>query len=235
MDYSLDDEGVKEHWDSPIYADHWHFPQFKKTLIPYMIASNCDEVHLFLNGKQFFIPRPSECKNGIITGFLPWQPGTVTVIGYQNGKEACRHEVVTPGMAVALAFDQKYDQENDQKSNLENGLENDQEECVSTVKLGVPEKKQHLLLTVRAVDENGNPCFRESGKVHFAVEGAAKIVGVDNGDICSNEPYQEDSVHLYHGCASVMLELYGKPGRVSVRAFGNGLRQAQAVVIVCEK
>ena len=53
MDYSLDDEGVKEHWDSPIYADHWHFPQFRKTLIPYMIASNCDEVHLFLNGSSF--------------------------------------------------------------------------------------------------------------------------------------------------------------------------------------
>lgn len=219
MDYSLDDEGVKEHWDSPIYADHWHFPQFRKTLIPYMIASNCDEVHLFLNGKQFFIPRPSECKNGIITGFLPWQPGTVTVVGYQNGKEACRHEVVTPGMAVALAFDQ----------------ECDHKECVSTVNLGIPEKKQHLLLTVRAVDENGNSCFRESGKVHFAVEGAAKIVGVDNGDICSNEPYQEDSVHLYHGCASVMLELYCKPGRVSVHAFGDGLRQAQTIIEVCEK
>lgn len=219
MDYSLDDEGVKEHWDSPIYADQWHFPQFRKTLIPYMIASNCDEVHLFLNGKQFFIPRPSECKNGIITGFLPWQPGTVTVVGYQNGKEACRHEVVTPGMAVALAFDQ----------------ECDHKECVSTVNLGIPEKKQHLLLTVRAVDENGNSCFRESGKVHFAVEGAAKIVGVDNGDICSNEPYQEDSVHLYHGCASVMLELYCKPGRVSVHAFGDGLRQAQTIIEVCEK
>lgn len=219
MDYSLDDEGVKEHWDSPIYADHWHFPQFRKTLIPYMIASNCDEVHLFLNGKQFLIPRPSECKNGIITGFLPWQPGTVTVVGYQNGKEACRHEVVTPGMAVALAFDQ----------------ECDHKECVSTVNLGIPEKKQHLLLTVRAVDENGNSCFRESGKVHFAVEGAAKIVGVDNGDICSNEPYQEDSVHLYHGCASVMLELYCKPGRVSVHAFGDGLRQAQTIIEVCEK
>ena len=219
MDYSLFDEGVKEHWDSPIYADHWHFPQFRKTLIPYMIASNCDEVHLFLNGKQFFIPRPSECKNGIITGFLPWQPGNVTAIGYKDGKEVCRHEVVTPGMAVALAFDQ----------------ECDHKECVSTVNLGIPEKKQHLLLTVRAVDENGNSCFRESGKVHFAVEGAAKIVGVDNGDICSNEPYHEDSVHLYHGCASVMLELYCKPGRVSVHAFGDGLRQAQTIIEVCEK
>lgn len=233
MDYSLDDEGVKEHWDSPIYADHWHFPQFRKTLIPYMIASNCDEVHLFLNGKQFFIPRPSECKNGIITGFLPWQPGTVTVIGYQNGKEVCRHEIVTPGMAVALSFDQDNDQE---KNNYyKNDQEKNQEKRVGAVKLGELEKKHNLLLTVRAVDENGNPCFRESAKVHFAVEGAAKIVGVDNGDICCNEPYQEESIHLYHGCASVIVELDGKPGRVCVCAFGNGLRQAQAVVEVFEK
>lgn len=233
MDYSLDDEGVKEHWDSPIYADHWHFPQFRKTLIPYMIASNCDEVHLFLNGKQFFIPRPSECKNGIITGFLPWLPGTVIAIGYRDGKEVCRHEVVTPGMAVALAFDQENDQKNNLNNDQKSDLENNQGKRVNTVTLGAPEKKQHLLLTVRAVDENKNPCFRESGKVHFAVEGAAKIVGVDNGDICRNESYQEDSVHLYHGCASVMLEIEGKPRRVCVRAFGNGLRQAQTVVTVC--
>ena len=210
MDYSLFDEGVKEHWDSPIYADHWCFPQFNKTLIPYMIASNCDEVHLFLNGKQFFIPRPSECKNGIITGFLPWQPGKVTVIGYQNGIEVCRQETITPKMAVALAFDKEF----------------------TVVKLGDPEKKQHLLLTVRAVDEERISCFRESAKVRFAVEGKARLVGADNGDICSNEPYQENSVHLYHGCASVMLEFDGKPGRVSVRAFGNGLRQAQTVITV---
>lgn len=212
MDYSLFDEGVKEHWDSPIYADHWQFPQFHKTLIPYIITSNCDEVHLYLNGKQFFVPRPSECKNGIITGFLPWQPGKVTVIGYQNGNEVCRHETITPGMAVALKFDKEF----------------------TTVKLGSPEKKQHLLLTVRAVDEEQIPCFRESAKVRFAVEGEARLVGVDNGDICANESYQEDSIHLYHGCASVMLELTGKPGRISVHAFGDGLHLAQSVVTVCE-
>lgn len=115
-------------------------------------------------------------------------------------------------MAVALAFDKEF----------------------TTVKLGNPEKKQHLLLTVRAVDEEQIPCFRESAKVRFVVEGEARLVGVDNGDICTNESYQEDSIHLYHGCASVMLELTGKPGRISVHAFGDGLHLAQAVVTVCE-
>ena len=63
MHYSYD-ERRKEHWtvqSMQIIA----FPTIQeRLLIPYMIVSNCDEVHLFLNGKQFFILRPSECKNG---------------------------------------------------------------------------------------------------------------------------------------------------------------------------
>lgn len=58
MDYSLEDEGVKEHWDIPMYAEHWHFPQIHRAVIPYMIASNCEEVKLFLNEKEFYLPKP---------------------------------------------------------------------------------------------------------------------------------------------------------------------------------
>ena len=53
MDYSLADEGIKEHWDMPAYADHWQFSRFHKCLIPYSIVSNCEEVALYLNGKRF--------------------------------------------------------------------------------------------------------------------------------------------------------------------------------------
>ena len=72
----------------PPYAEHWHFPQYRRRVIPYMIASNCEEVRLFLNGKQFYVPRPDTCPDRLITGYLPWQPGTVEVVGYRNGKKS---------------------------------------------------------------------------------------------------------------------------------------------------
>lgn len=215
MDYSLWDEGVKEHWDSPIYADHWHFPQFGRTVIPYMIATNCEEAALYLNGKRFYVPGPLECRNRVITGFLPWQPGTVEAVGYRGGKEVCRHVTQTPGPAVALSFDFKV-----------------REICCNTAD-SREEAPYHMLVTVRAVDCAGNPCFRESGRVRFRAEGPVAVLAVDNGDICSNEPYGQDTVHLYHGCASVMLELAGETGRVSVWADGEGLRSAGAVILVC--
>lgn len=207
MDYSLSDEGVKEHWDIPIYVDHWHFPQFHKTLIPYMIASNCDEVALYLNGKRFHVPAPAQCPNRVITGFLPWQPGVVKAVGYKNGEEVCTHEIRTPGPAVQLSFDQET--------------------------VHVPAKAGYeLLLSVHAKDEEGNPYFRESAKVRFCVEGPAEIVGVDAGDLMSNEPYGDDSIHMYHGCASVVIRLDGTPGRVAVSAYADGMRSARVVVCV---
>jgi beta-galactosidase len=84
VDYSLQDEGVKEHWDAPRYASHWDFPQFNKALIPYMIATNCEEVTIELNGKQFYVKKTSSYPNRMIIGYLPYIPGTVTWANERN-------------------------------------------------------------------------------------------------------------------------------------------------------
>lgn len=207
MDYSLRDEGVKDHWDIPRYADHWCFPQFQSGVIPYMIASNCEEVQLYVNDSRIYIPKPSECPDRLICGFLPWIPGKVTAIGICGGKEVCRYELVTPGPAVKLKFDR------------------------DSVKAEAEQGKQ-FLMTVRAVDAEEKPCFRESSLVRFRVEGNIRILAVDNGDLMSSEPYHENFIHLYHGCASVMLELSGTPGRMSVYADGDGMESAYAVITV---
>ena len=223
MDYSLVDEGVKEHWDMPIYVDHWEFPQFRKTLIPYMVATNCEEVAVYLNGKHFHLPKPENCPNGVITGFLPWQAGTLKVVGMNGGKEVCCHELKTPGPAVGLQFD---------RSLVEVQSENSGGSEATATGIMSVQAGYRMLLTVRAVDLEKNLCFRESGKVRFRVEGPAKLFAVDNGDITTNEPFDDDFVHLFRGQASVMIELTGEAGRVKVSAYGDGLRCGESVIVV---
>ena len=87
MDYSLPDEGVKEHWDYPRYVTHWEFPQFSKTVIPYMIATNCEQVEIHVNEKEFLLKPTAEYPNRMITGYLPYLPGEVVVIGKNDGVE----------------------------------------------------------------------------------------------------------------------------------------------------
>ena len=210
MDYSLADEMVKEHWDTPCFADHWYFPQFHKALIPYIIATNCEEARLYLNGKRYYLENPSECKNNIIKGFLPYQPGNVEVIGYRNGQEVCRHSVTTPGPAVKLRFDKLRE-----PVLLQKGFE--------------------ILLTVYALDRDEHPYFRESSFVHFSVEGPAEVIAVDNGNLMSNEPYYEDSIHMYHGTASTLIRLTGEKGRIVVRADTEGMKSAELVIAINER
>ena len=90
--------------------------------------------------------------------------------------------------------------------------------------------KYRLLLSVRALDEAGNPYFRESAKIQFRVEGPAEILAVDNGDPKSGEAYQENFRHLYHGCASVVIRAKAKPGRIVLWADADGMSSGRAVI-----
>lgn len=207
QDYSLQDEGVKEHWDAPRYASHWSFPQFNKTVIPYMIATNCEEVALELNFKQFFVKQPSSFPNRMITGYLPYLPGTVTVKGFVDGQEVCQYSLTTAQPAVQLAFD--------------------------TEALTLPAEQGFMkLFTVRALDKEGVAVFRESAKATFSVTGPAEIVAVDNGDLCSSEPYDRNWMHMYRGCVSSVIRLTGEQGRVVLSAFADGLHAARLVIEV---
>ncbi|UQZ35546.1 glycoside hydrolase family 2 [Paenibacillus sp. PK3_47] len=207
MDYSLQDEGVKEHWDTPRYAAHWNFPQFNKTVIPYMIATNCEEVTLDLNGKTFNVNKPSAYPNRMITGYLPYQPGTITVKGYIGGEEVSQYLLQTAGPAVRLGFEQE------------------------EMKLRADSVVQKLF-TVRAKDAEGVPVFRDSSKVSFEVEGPAEIIAVDNGDLSSSEAYDRSWMHMYHGRVSTVIRLTGDKGRVVLSAYAEGMYPAKLVITV---
>lgn len=205
MDYSLQDEGAKEHWDAPRYASHWNFPQFNKTVIPYMIATNCEEVAVELNGKRFYVNKPSSFPNRMITGYLPYLPGTIAVRGFINEQEVCQYTLQTAGPAVKLGFDSE------------------------ELRLEAAEG-YHKLFTVRAKDAEGIPVFRDSSKVFFKVSGPAEIAGVDNGDLCSSESYDAHWMHMYRGCVSTVIRLTGEKGRVVLSAFSDGMYPAQLVI-----
>jgi beta-galactosidase len=88
------------------------------------------------------------------------------------------------------------------------------------------------LFTVRAKDKEGNPVFRESSKVTFKITGPAEIVGVDNGDLCSSETYDNQWMHMYRGCVSTIIRLTGEKGRVVLSAFSEGIYAADLVINV---
>ena len=148
----------------------------------------------------------------MISGFLPYQPGTVEAVGFNGGVEVCRHVVRTPGMAVGLKF-------------IGASWTRTQPETLPA------EKGWQIQLSVRAVDTDDIPCVRESGKVRFWAEGPARVLAVDAGELMSDAPYHGDTIHLYRGEASVLITLTGEPGEICVYADGEGLGTARLTLV----
>lgn len=202
LDYSLGDELAKEHWDFPPYEAHWDFPAIHKQPVPFLIATNCERVLVYAGGREFAPPLPSASPNRLITGYLPYVPGTVEVRGYNGDREVCRYALRTPGPAVALAFDPAER----------------------------PTGGDELLLTVRATDAAGTPTRREDRAVTFRVEGPAELLGTENGNLMAPVPADPRTLSLWRGQASVALRLTGEPGPVRVRATADGLAQGELTI-----
>lgn len=215
-DYSQPDENVKEHWDIPPYVGHWHFPQYHRAVLPYMIATNCDTVRIWVNWREIVVDPVRSFPNRVVQGYLPYQPGKVTVRGYVDGTEVCRETVCTPvSPAVQLQFV-------DPIGNIALAEVQEIDAC----------RRIDRLFNIRCLDTDGNAVFRESAPVSFSVEGPARIVAVDNGNLMNNEPYDAPTIHLHQGTAAVMIEFSGESGRVELHADAPGMGSASVTAVV---
>ncbi|MBD1388769.1 DUF4982 domain-containing protein [Neiella sp. HB171785] len=82
----------------------WTHPTMAKgTEIPVWVYSNLDEVELFLNGKSLGRDKPGlKAEEMQCEWLVPWQPGTLTAIGYKNGEKVLEQTLNTAGAPVAL-------------------------------------------------------------------------------------------------------------------------------------
>ena len=87
---------------------------------------------------------------------------------------------------------------------------------------GRPTDLQHVRIV--ATDQKGRRVPDCNSKVTFSVEGNARIVGVINGDITSDELTVGDSRSLYGGTCTVILRSTQTPGPVTLTATSPNLK-----------
>jgi beta-galactosidase len=207
---------------------HWNWSGREGQFIPVTCYTNCDTVELFINGKSagvkgYAFPRlgmegrygnyPARMRAVRTTNDLhlswdiPYEPGTLKAVGVKEGKIVCTLEVSTAGDAAALALAVD--------SNV------------------IPASRQGVAhITVQILDEQGRMVPTAANEVTFAVEGEARIVGVDNGDPQSHDDYKASRRKAFNGLCLAILQSTGKPGQVRVTATSPGLRAA-SVAFAC--
>ncbi|MBN1781006.1 DUF4982 domain-containing protein [bacterium] len=139
---------------------HWTWPGSEGDSIAVWVQSNCEEVGLFLNGKN--LGRKTMEKYGHLEWSVPYEPGILLAEGYGDGERIITYQMKTAGKPAELEMATCGD------------LSADGEDV--------------SVITVRVLDSEGKFVPTANVPVSFSVDGPGKIIGVGNGDPACHEP-----------------------------------------------
>ena len=191
-------------------SDHWNRVEGQQlSLYTY---TNAEEVELVLNGKSLGVkqnPNDPKRRNQIRWDGVTYAAGYLEAIARSGGKIVARHKIETTGDAVRLIAEPDRPLATKKQPNVPvwhaDGMD-----------------LQHV--RVVAVDKKGRRVPFAHQTVSFSVDGEARVVGVVNGDINSNEMLVGQSRSLYNGSCTVILRATRQAGPVVLKATAPGLK-----------
>ena len=180
-------------------SEHWNRKDGE--LVSLYTYTNCEEVEVYVNGKSQGVKKnlPGRGRNKLKWDGIKFLPGYVEAVGRRNGKEVARHRIETSGKAKKIVA------ETDKTEWKADGLD-------------------LLHLRITAVDGKGRRVYGENSPLRFRVEGDARIVAVDNGNIVSDEMHVANERNLFRGTALVILRAGRTPGEITLIIEGDGFK-----------
>ena len=156
---------------------HWTWPGREGEVTPVHVYTSGDSAELFVNG----VSQGLRVKDGyrIVWDDVVYQPGTVEVVAYKDGREWARDVVRTAGKPA------------------------------SAVAYADFAGKELIYVTVDVLDRNGVLCPDADNVLNFSVKGPAVLVATDAGDPTSHVPFYSATLPAFHGKASAIIRRTG--------------------------
>lgn len=183
---------------------YWDFNEGQ--LIDVRVCSNAPYVELLLNGKSLGRQRLNhEVGSGshIIADYqIPYEKGALTALAYdEEEKIVARTERRSFGNSAKLMLTAE-------KSRIK------------------ADGKDLLFVTVTTFDKDGNPVENACDRVTIQVQGAGRLIGLDNGDSTDYDSYKGISRRLFNGKLLAVIQAAPVPGKIRVEAAGKNLESA---------
>jgi len=209
---------------------HWNWPGREGQIIPVLCYTNCESVELFLNDKSYGLksyafPRPgmkgvewAPERNPVhlttadlhLAWDVPYEPGTLKAVGTRGGRVVCVQEIVTTGTPAEIR------------------LECDRQAIAA-------DGRDVVHITVRVLDGKGNLVPTADQPISLDVQGAGRLIGLDNGDPASHEDFRSNQRKAFHGLALAIVQSTDHPGQIQVRATSPGLLPGTATISTAVK
>jgi beta-galactosidase len=199
------------HWrpDFPmahIVPQNWTWPERVGQITPVHVFTSGDEGELFLNGKSLGRKKKGPYEYRLRWDDAVYQPGTLKVVTYKNGKVWATDVVKTAGMPAKLKL------EPDRGTIHADG-------------------KDLSFVTVTVTDKHGIMAPRADNHIYFEIKGPGEIVAADNGDPTDFESFSSHDRKAFNGlCLVIMRGEPGHPGKIKLTAKADGLKVGTASI-----
>ena len=185
---------------------HWNWPDRIGQVTPVHVFTSGDEAELFLNGRSLGKKKKAAFEYRLRWDDVKYEPGTLKVIAYKNGKPWAEQTIKTTGEPARLTISANRNVLNDDGTDIS-------------------------FITVTVVDKDGLTVPVANNQVTFTIEGPGKIVATDNGDPANLVPFPSTIRETYFGKVLVIVSAEkGKPGTIKVRASSPGLETGTIVI-----
>ena len=178
---------------------HWTHPGKKGKVIPVLAYTNADAAELFLNGES--LGRKPMTEDLQIVWKVPYKPGTLKVEAYRDGEEVATQTVETAGDAEQI------------------NLQSDREVMEAN-------RRDVAHIEARILDDKGTLVPHAGDTIHFDIEGPARLLGVENGDILDLSPHDVSYRKAFNGKCLLMIQSTDQTGVVSIKASADGLKSS---------
>ena len=187
---------------------HWSWYERIGQVTPVHVFTSGDEGELFLNNKSLGRKKKGQYEYRLRWDSVIYEPGTLRVVTYKNGKLWAADTVRSADAAARLEL--KADR-NDIKA----------------------DGKDLSFITLRVTDARGNltPEWdnNSDNMVTFSITGPGEIVATDNGDAADLVSFASHNRKPFKGLALVIVRATGK-GSIILKASSQGLPEGKVVV-----
>lgn len=178
---------------------YWDFNEGQ--LVDLFIFSNCAKTELFVNGESqgSFVHDHDNGSNLSGRWQVAYHRGEIRAVGYdENGAKVCeqvRRSFTDPAKIILSP---------DKTTLLADG-------------------EDMIFVEISTVDKDGNPVENARNRMNVTVNGAARLVGLDNGDSTDYEQYKSSSRKLFYGKLLIMIAAKTEPGMIELTVSSPGL------------
>jgi hypothetical protein len=152
--------------------------------------TNCRQARLLLNGQEAGELKPYDDQTGVISWTVPFQAGKLEVIGLNDQQEVCRYAIQTAGKPFALS--------------------------ATTDHKTLSKDNELVHVTIQVVDEQGLPVLLSEDTITCSIEGPAKLLGLESGNMTDMGNYRDDVQQVFHGRTLAYIQTTGTSGEVTV-------------------